>query len=300
MLKIGIVCHDEGGSQLISNWVASTEKYSFLYSLSGPAVKIFEKNLSIHNNLALAELVKDCDRLICGTSWQSDVEISAIRSFKAEGKKTIAFLDHWSNYKERFRHKNDIVLPDEIWVADEYAQDIANNIFVDIPVKQMGNAYFSKIKKELSRSKMTKESETTALYVCEPIREHALKQEGNERFWGYTEEDALNYFLDNISYLPKKINHIIVRPHPSERKDKYNWALSREGLDIRIGGQESLAKEITSSSCVIGCESMAMIIGLLAGKLVISSIPPDGRECVLPHKEIMPLKSFVKKVNIHA
>ncbi|MDC0225484.1 hypothetical protein OAK61_01655 [Gammaproteobacteria bacterium] len=296
MLKVGVVCHDEGGSQLVSNWVLGTNKYDYVYSLAGPAVKIFRENLSVENILELGQLVNHCDLLICGTSWESDLEKSAIKSFKDNGKKTVAILDHWVNYKERFQYQNNQVLPDEIWVADDYAQDIASAIFMDTPIKNIGNPYFSKIKDELSISSAIEESERTALYVCEPIKEHALRQEGNERFWGYTEEDALNYFLDNLSNIPIDIREIIIRPHPSEPLNKYNWALDRKDLNIKIGGKESLVREILTSTCVIGCESMAMVIGLLAEKTVLSSIPPNGRECVLPHKEIIPIKSLVQQV----
>ena len=55
-------------------------------------------------------------------------------------------------------------------------------------------ADFLKVLKETESST----SKVTILYVCEPIREHAYLKYGNERHWGYTEEDALKYFLENI------------------------------------------------------------------------------------------------------
>ena len=42
---------------------------------------------------------------------------------------------------------------------------------------------------------------------------------------------------------------------------------------------------------------MAMVIGLIANKIVISSIPPDGRDCVLPHKQIKKLNQMVAQHN---
>ena len=32
-----------------------------------------------------------------------------------------AFLDHWTNYRERFLLDGSPVLPDELWVGDEHA-----------------------------------------------------------------------------------------------------------------------------------------------------------------------------------
>jgi hypothetical protein len=50
---------------------------------------------------------------------------------------------------------------------------------------------------------------------------------------------------------------------------------------------------------VVGCESMAMVVGLLAQKKVVSSIPPSGRHCRLPQKNIVHL-SEIAAINISA
>lgn len=293
MLKAGIVCNDEGGSQIVSHWVLNSRNYKFLYSLSGPAVKVFKENLFVQDILSLEDLVEQCDLLICGTSWQSDSERMAIKLFKKRGKKTIAILDHWANYRERFSFSNYVVYPDEIWVVDRYAFDIAKNIFQDIPIKKIANSYFASISNELSLMQDIEVCKERILYVCEPIKEHAFLQEGCNIAWGYTEEDALNYFLANVSKMPITFNEITIRPHPSEPRNKYDWAKNMKGLNINIGGKKSLLQEIMSSNYIIGCESMAMVIGLLANKAVYCSIPPYGRDCILPHKQIVPIKDFL-------
>ena len=44
-------------------------------------------------------------------------------------KKLFAFLDHWVNYQGRFVYKKRMVLPDEIWVVDKYAENLAQRQF---------------------------------------------------------------------------------------------------------------------------------------------------------------------------
>ncbi|MGB1984427.1 MAG: hypothetical protein ACPHOH_03080, partial [Porticoccaceae bacterium] len=44
----------------------------------------------------------------------------------------------------------------------------------------------------------------------------------------------------------------------------------------------------------VGCESMAMVVGLLAKKRVISAIPPGGRPCQLPQPAIENLQQLVE------
>ena len=62
---------------------------------------------------------------------------------------------------------------------------------------------------------------------------------------------------------------------------------------IKIVGEEDLIIEIINSDIVVGCESMALVVGLLANKQVISSIPPEGRICQLPQKEIQHLRNLI-------
>ena len=46
------------------------------------------------------------------------------------------------------------------------------------------------------------------------------------------------------------------------------------------------------SKIVVGCESMAMVVALMAGKSVYSSIPSGGRNCTLPHEGIIKMKDL--------
>ena len=295
MDKIAIVSHDAGGAELVSSWVANSGFHSFMYCLSGPAKKIFSANLGWNDISTIDDIVDQCDSLICGTSWQSDLEHIAIKAFKSCGKKTVAILDHWINYKERFSFNGIHALPDEIWVTDEYALRIAKECFDNILIRSIENSYLINIKKQVRSIHSGKDIPCTALYVCEPIREHAFKRHGDAFYWGYTEEDALEYFLANIEVIPQDIKKILIRPHPSELPDKYNWIINRSSQDIEFSQARTLAEDIATASVVVGCESMAMVAALYSEKFVISSIPPEGRKCVLPHTDIILLKNLVKK-----
>lgn len=297
MQKVAIVCHDAGGAEVVSNWIAEAEGFEFFYLLAGPAIQIFKKNLPAHNCCSHDTLLRECDWLLCGTSWQSSIELKAIVAFRSEKKKAIAFLDHWANYEERFKLDKDLILPDELWVGDDYALQIAKDTFIYTPVINVENAYFSKIKNQLVELELLNpRKNSSVLYVCEPLREHALLQHGNERYWGYTEEDALEYFLENRLSVCNAIDKIVIRPHPSEKPYKYDWALEKYGsdIDLEIGGKLTISEEITNSYLVVGCESMAMVIGILANKEVVSSIPPGGKSCSLPHNEIKRLRDIIE------
>ena len=296
MNRVAIVSHDAGGAEILSSWLRRSDDLCSVV-LEGPAIGIFAKKCIGAERLTLVEAISKCDWILCGTGWASDLERQAIKFGRQQGKKTVAFLDHWVNYKERFEEVDgSVILPDEIWVGDEQAQRIAEVTFPNIPVKLQINPYFEDLRNDLAKIENYKSStnKVSVLYVCEPIREHAFLKYGNERHWGYIEEDALKYFLENIESLHLDIADITIRPHPSENMDKYQWAEALAPSLIRFGGTKSLMHETVEADLVVGCNSMAMVVGLLAGKRVISCIPPGGNPCQLPQTEIEHIQNLVE------
>jgi len=222
------------------------------------------------------------------------LEWNIIKEAKKQQKKVIVFLDHWVNYRERFIRNNEECLPDEIWVGDHYAERIAKDNFSNLKIKLIENPYLLDIKKQLSRLGKIRVRGNSVLYVCEPIREHAYFKHGDEHYWGYTEEEALRFFLTSIDEMFKAKKSIIIRPHPSEFLNKYDWVFDEfNHNDIKIDNKKTLLEQIFDSDIVVGCETMAMVVAILAEKEVISSIPPGGRACVLPYKEIKIIKDYL-------
>lgn len=284
---VTIVCHDAGGAELICAWaINQNEPYNLV--LEGPAIKIFERNLGKIKLTSLEDAIIKSNWVLCGTSWQSNLEREAIKIAKNKNKLVISFLDHWVNYLERFTFNSEVVLPNEIWVGDSFAEKIAKKVFPDCKIELKENYYFNELKAKFDQvNRLSKYKEKNIfLYICEPIQEHALFQHGNENYWGYTEFEALKFFLDNTNIFLEIIDEIWIRPHPSENPEKYNWVIGYNDLNIRITGNISLFEEIAQASVIIGCESMAMVVGLLAEKRVVTSIPSNGRPCSLPFSEI--------------
>jgi len=267
---------------------------AYIHDKQGPAVNIFNGKIHKIEILSLDDLINKSDWLLCGTSWQSDLEWKAIQRAKKANKKVISFIDHWVNYRERFIRNNEECLPDEIWVGDHYAEKIAKDNFLNVKIKLIENPYLLDIKEQLLRLGNSRVESNSFLYVCEPIREHAYFQHGDERYWGYTEEEALRYFLTNINEISKVKRLVVIRPHPSEDFNKYDWVFDEfNHKGIKIDNKKTLLEQILESDIVVGCESMAMVVAILAEKEVISSIPTDGRPCVLPHKEIKIIKEYL-------
>jgi hypothetical protein len=298
---ICVVSHDAGGAEVLASYVAQ-QGLQCMFVLGGPAVPVFERRLGrVVQSLSLEEGVAQADWLLCSTSWQSDLEWRAIDAGRRAGKRTAAFLDHWVNFRERFIRQGIEHLPDEIWVGDPQAEAIALQCFAGRPVRLIPNPYFQDIRQEIAALGMAAQVRTQGrgqqvLFVCEPLSEHGLREFGNERHWGYTEFDALRYFFDHIKALGKPVDRVVVRPHPAEPAGKYDWVTDEFGAHVTLGGKKALLQEIAESDVVVGCESMAIVVGLIAGRRVISCIPPGGNSCALPQPEIESMQDLVSRL----
>ena len=289
---VGVVCHDAGGAEIVSSYI-SLNDITAKYCLSGPAIKVFERKFGTIKNSLLVDMIDDVDWLLCGTSWKSSLEWNAIQKAKKQGKKIISFLEHWTNYPERFNRNDVIALPDEIWVGDIYAQEIAERYFPNIKIEFKDNPYLLEVKQLLNQFKPKRKlrEKCTALYVCENISDHMFLRYCDANYLGYTEHDSLRFFMDNVSIVDKNIDTIVVRPHPSDNnpEEKYGWARQhpiKASCNIQFSSESNLLQDIADCDIVVGAETMAMVVGLTANKRVISSIPKQGRKCVLPFSKI--------------
>ena len=301
--KIIIVAHDAGGAEILSSWIKRNNVSDFKLVLEGPAVAIFERKLGQLKNRCAEKVIQNGSGenswVLTGSGWQSDLEWNAIRIAKKRNIRVVTYLDHWSNYKERFTRHDTEYLPDEIWVGDHYAFRIAETTFPTSTVTLVPNPFFADFQ-EVQNQKVSSSvgDQVRILYVCEPVSEHTEKRHGNKRYWGYTEFEALDYFFKNIEKIvgEKSISHITIRPHPSENLDKYSYLDTKKNElpSIRRSHHKILIDEIAEHDWVVGCESIALVVAILMSKEVFSCIPPNGKECVLPHQEIKHFRNLVE------
>lgn len=295
-MRTAVVAHDAGGAEILSSWVrrqGRADQHSFV--LAGPALKVFQRKFGGVECLPLDQALAQAERVLTGTGWQATLERDALALATKRGLPSAAFIDHWVNYRERFVRDSGFVWPDEFWLGDDIGLALAQRLLPERPCRCVANPYFADLRDAIAASPQrigASNGALSILYVCEPIAEHALKQFGNARHWGYTEHDAFRFFLDSVRRLGQPVDDIVVRRHPAEAADKYLDVVDGVDLPLTFGGQRSLIDEVCASDVVVGCASMAMVVGLLAGKRVLSSIPPGGGACSLPHPEIAMLREL--------
>ncbi len=203
---------------------------------------------------------------------------------RQSGLRVIAMIDHWTNYASRFVRAGTEVLPDEIWVVDEYAQQIASATFPTCRIRRKTDVYTQQLVAGLPP--VAELTENQLLYALEPMRTD----------WGRAitgEFQALDYFLEHLALLELPADTLIrLRPHPSDPPGKYDAYLSRSCAYRITLDHGDLKDSIASARWVAGCESFALTLALQAGRTVLCSLPPWAPPCRLPHAGLVHLKNI--------
>jgi len=292
---VAVVCHDAGAANLVFAWLREwtqaglLEQHEFKILLQGPAKKAWQldpvplPHMQLHT--ALSDAIAGCQSVLTGTGWASSFEHDARRLAIALKIPSIAVIDHWVNYSQRFERDGVVALPNQIWVSDGYAYEMATQLFKDVQILELPNNYLNNLIKSMSPVPNDCEN---LLYVLEPIRND----------WGRGEPgefQALDFFVNNLEKVVGLVPvHITLRPHPSDPPDKYKkWLLAHSSLDIALDSQLRLSDAIAQARWVVGAETFAMVIASAAGRKTYSSLPPWANRCSLPIPEIMHLRDLV-------
>jgi hypothetical protein len=304
-----VVCHDAGGAEVIGAYINAHASEKFACFVAGPAAAIFKRRNITATEVAPATskavlqkkiLEVEPTRIITGTGWATKLEVLGIEIGRVNKIQTVAYLDHWTNYRERFGYphaswrKN---LPNEIWVGDEAAQAEAKKHFGALSIKLEPNQYFVEIKKQFSGLDKKAKDKKNVLWVCEPVSAPI-------NFYGDTgahvphELEQLDRFLEVIGQLPNK-PQVIIRRHPAEKKEKYNPLEKKYANQIKfLEANKTAVEDIARSSWVVGMSSVVLVMAALCDKNVISTLMPEKLRQYLPYGNITATGSAVRAAQI--
>lgn len=282
-LPVAIVAYDAGATNLIIAWLKAW-RWPVRACLDGPARKLWEQAFPGRPTYkTIADALEGATSVVTGTGWASSFEHEARCQARSRGLRVAAVLDHWVNYPSRFERDGAVVWPDELWVADEWAAQIARQALPPMPIRVYDNLY---LQAQVAQVSLAPE-EGTMLYILEPVRSD----------WGQGEQgefQALDYTLQHLNeFYEMPIRRIVLRPHPSDPTDKY----SRYLTDPRIVMDRSadIAQAISRADIVVGVESFALTLALAAGRPVFSSIPPWAPALRLPQEGITQIRRLLLK-----
>ncbi len=276
-----LVCHDAGATNIILGWLKAADSTATVQAfMKGPAAQLWSAAFPGYPICgSLEEALNGAQTLISGTGWASELEHSARQLAFSRGIQSVAVLDHWVNYAQRFERKGQVQWPDEVWVADDYALALAQSDLPGLPVRQFDNLYLKAQVANIEKAP----GNGTLLVVLEPVR----------NTWGGDREgefQALDYLFDHLDYLwPAGVTRVLLRQHPSEPPGKYQSWLARHRV-AQMDNSKDVATAISQADVVVGVESFALTIALAAGRPVYSSLPPWAPDFRLPQKGIQQIR----------
>jgi len=292
-----LVLHDAGAANLVIGWLKLTSMPNIRVHVQGPAEILWRNAFPNFTTVSISDALSDATALLTGTGWASMLEYNAMKEAKKIGMPIYAVVDHWVNYRQRFLRNNVEILPNEIWVSDHYAVLEARKQLPEVVVCEFDNSYLKQQLKAINEIdpifKKNNSQIINVLYALEPIRQ---KWPCNDKRPG--EFQALDYFISKLNLLGlDNACEIRLRPHPSDPSGKYDsWIIKAKAktktLNIYISSDEPIFEAIAWSDMVVGCESFVLIIGLEAGRKIVSTLPPWSHQIRLPHEGILRLNEI--------
>ena len=298
-MTLAVVSHDAGCSELLCSLISKHRDdatwHIFAHPKSPMAI-ICERYhfpyIPIDNATQQLEALKP-NALLFGTGWQERVERPYVIYCKQHAIPTVAFLDHWSSYRERFSY------PEVNWkencgdftaVHDEKALKLALNFHLPHPIA-FPNLYLKKLITDAKAKAITPTQ--NLLFLSEPTDAVAKSTHGDENYWGFTQYTVLEDCLKNFDKF--ECVGLTIRLHPSETSSGFKKILKKyPHIRVQINDAKtfSLTDQLLCAKVILGFDTMALYTAALMGKSVISYLPSPNREFLLPLPESHQLRSL--------
>ncbi|MFH1077796.1 MAG: hypothetical protein V1745_00725 [Patescibacteria group bacterium] len=301
--KVLVASGCAGDADVVSAYIKRhRDEKTWICHASGAAIKPFTRKgvpfMAYPDDADAEALLERCgplEMVIANPSWSSSFETDLIRAAKARGIPTVSYLDHWVNYRERFLYPHEgweRNLPDELWVGDSHAVEIAQRDFSGRTVRLVPNQAFVEMKEEFAEAmrKITEDPQAI-LFVSEPI-DSGVNALGDMEPISFTETEVLEAVIGVVvRHAPDR--RLIIRLHPAEPRGKFDAVVAASGasLDIRVSDGRTLCEDIASAPVVVGVETMALAAVVICGKRAISVFLDESARCRLPFPEIVKLKN---------
>ncbi|MBN3926052.1 hypothetical protein [Nostoc sp. NMS4] len=294
-MKIIAIAHDPGGANAVAATVAALRA-------AGTQVEAYAKGPAIHQ---FQRLVVACtpvsqehqtifvpltgDILLTGTSQYDEFERDAIFWARQKCIPSIAVIDYWANYRQRFQPLNnptEPIFPDVITALDKVCA--AGMLTDGIPEKRIrvvGQPYFAwLIARQKSRKGILKLPENI-LFASQP---------------NANEVEILRILIKVLTdYEPLK--KFLIRFHPRQGKCRASLDLLAEsGLPFAIDESADTLATLHQQDIMLGITSIILIeaalMGIPAGSLVIGvddTLITNQRRITIPLNSSEKLREFL-------
>ena len=292
MLTVVAAAADAGGARAllpVVRQLSATPGCRVRCHADRPARDIWTRAGLAPGDIAGADL-SGVDRVVCGTSVNDrQAELGLMEGARARGTWTLAVLDSWLHYRERFTTREGrFVLPDVIAVMDPATRDdmVAEGFpahrlvvtgqpaFDDLAPYRDGEAR-ARASRRLRRLAGCAPAAACVLYVSQPF-----SQLGADALFGFHESAALADVVRALgTVLDRRAEDamLVVKLHPRERDRPPALPVpSSPRLQVgRLDDESGLEPRemVAGSDLVIGMSSILLVEACLVGSPVLSYQP---------------------------
>ena len=243
----------------------------------------FGINVINFKNENIKKIIKDFNPkyILSGTSYTSKIELRFISEAKKLNIDTCSYIDHYTNYKERFILDKQYIFPNNIILIDEIAEKIAikNKLSDHSNLLVINNFYHDflrnwtpKNKREnLLKNQQIKSDEKIIVFAPDPLS----NINGKEKYL-FDENDVWNDLVDVL----KKINSnkliVIVKFHPNQNKETLIKAITDSNYkDVVFYDQKNSIDLLYHADIIVGMFSSILIEANVLKKRIIRHLPND-------------------------
>ena len=299
-MKVITLAHDPGGANAVAASVARLRGLGAIVEAyaKGPAIRQFQRlgvsciPVTQEHNSLFAKLTGDV--LLTGTSKSDRIEKDGILWARKNQIPSIAVIDYWANYRQRFLEIDDLeaepIFPDIITAIDEICAEemVADGLPKDL-IRLVGQPYFAWLLGKRQSIKVSSNSSKYILFASQP---------------NANEVEILRILIE-VLLNHKPLKKLLIRFHPRQGKCSASLdLLARSGLPFAIDESTDPLATICQQDVVLGITSIilleAALMGIPAGSLLMGvndTLMTNRLRITIPIISSEKLRVFLSKAN---
>ena len=246
-----IVAHDAGSAAVIANNLDGGGSSELVAVAEGPALNILGPKVRVFGRDQLDRLLAESDQLLTATGWQSDLIGVALSRAKTTGLRTVGLVDRNKNLELRFRHQNELLIPDLI-IAPSQTELTLPASLNRVPVLYLDDVGFERLVSEVRELKISTEKTYDFLFIGQPV------VDAN----GSVDTESQFAAIRSLWRDGRDSERIGFRPHPSQTGNLDGYL--PDGVRI-CDTQEPATLQIAQAKSVVGFDSILLDIADAAG-----------------------------------
>jgi len=232
------------------------------------------------------------DYIFTATSYTSNIELKFISEGNKLNLKTYSFVDHYTNFNDRFNLKDKYIFPDEIFVTDQRALILAKKAGLNknSKIKISGNFYHEyliKWKPRISKNNFFKNigidhNKTIILFAPDP-----LSNLNEENIFSFDETDIWEDISKALDLIEVANFSFLLKLHPNQSISNLSKCMIEFPISNSvIINSTDLNSLIYHSDIIIGMFSSLLVEASLFEKKILRHIPKTKTTDPLQHLNI--------------